>query len=61
MLLFWLILAHSAPVVQLPVAHIAQHLDILHQFATESKVGNVMDIEFVAVLLSTATLLACST
>jgi len=61
MLLFWLILAHSAPVVQLSVAHIAQDLHIFHQLTTESDVGDVMDIELVAVVLSTATLLACST
>jgi hypothetical protein len=61
MMLFCLILAHSAPVVQLSVAHIAQDLHILHQFATESKIGDVMHIELVAVILSTATLLACST
>jgi hypothetical protein len=61
MLLFWLILAHSAPIVQLSVAHIAQHLDILHQLTTESDVGNVMHIELVAVILSTATLLTCPT
>ena len=61
MLLFWLILAHSAPVVQLSVAHIAQDLHIFHQLTTESKIGDVMHIKLVAVVLSTATLLACST
>jgi len=61
MMLFCLFLAHSAPVVQLPVAHIAQDLHILHQLTTESKIGDVMHIELVAAILSTATLLACST
>jgi len=61
MMLFCLILAHSAPVVQLSVAHIAQDLHILHQLTTESDVGDVMHIKLVAVILSTATLLACST
>jgi hypothetical protein len=36
-------------------------LHILHQLTAESKVGDVMDIELVAVILSTATLLTCST
>ena len=61
MLLFCLFLAHSAPVVQLSVAHVAQHLHIVHLLATESNVGDVMDIELVAIVLSTATLLTCST
>ena len=61
MLLFCLILAHSALVVQLTVAQIAQHLHIFHQLTAESNVGDVMDIELVAVVLSTATLLTCST
>jgi len=61
MLLFWLILAHSAPVVKLSVAHIAQDLHILHQLTTESDVGDVMHIELVPVILSTTTLLASST
>lgn len=60
-MLFCRVLAHSALVVQLSVAHIAQHLDIFHLLATESNVGDVMDIELVAVVLSTATLLTCST
>ena len=61
MLLFWRILTNSAPVVHLSVAQITQHLDILHLFATESQVGDVMDIELVAIVLSTATLLTCPT
>ena len=61
MLLFCLILAHSAPVVQLSVTHVAQHLHIFHLLAAESQVRDVMDIELVAVVLSTATLLTCST
>ena len=61
MLLFCRVLAHSALVVQLSVAHVAQHLDIFHQLTAESHVRDVMHIEFVAVVLSTATLLACST
>lgn len=58
MLLFCRVLAHSALVVQLSVAHVAQHLDIFHQLTTESHVCDVMHIELVAVVLSTATLLA---
>ena len=61
MMLFCRVMAHSAPVVQLSVAHVAQHLDIFHQLTAESHVGNVMYIELVAVVLSTATLLTCST
>lgn len=61
MMLFCRVLAHSALVVQLSVAHVAQHLDIFHQLTAESNVGDVMDIELVAVVLSTATLLTCST
>ena len=61
MMLFCLFLAHSAPVVHLSVAHVAQHLDIFHLLAAESHVRDVMDIEFVAIVLSTATLLTCST
>ena len=61
MLLFCRVLAHSASVVQLSVAHVAQHLDIFHLLATESNVRYVMHIELEAVVLSTATLLACST
>ena len=57
MLLFCLILAHSASVVHLSVAHVAQHLDIFHLLASESNVRDVMHIELVAVVLSTATLL----
>lgn len=61
MSLFCLILAHSASVVQLSVAQIAQHLDIFHLLASESNVRDVMHIELVAVVLSTATLLTCPT
>ena len=61
MSLFCLILAHSASVVQLSVAHVAQHLHIFHLLASESNVRDVMHIELVAIVLSTATLLTCST
>ena len=61
MMLFCLFLAHSASVVQLSVAHVAQHLHIFHQLTAESNVRDVMDIELVAIVLSTATLLTCST
>ena len=61
MLLFWRILTNSAPVVHLSVAQITQHLDILHLFATQSNVRDVMHIELEAIVLSTATLLTCST
>ena len=61
MLLFCRVLAHSASVVQLSVAHVAQHLHIFHLLATESQVRDVMHIEFEAIVLSTATLLTCST
>ena len=61
MILFCRVLAHSASVVQLSVAHVAQHLDIFHLLATESQVRDVMDIELVAIVLSTATLLTCPT
>jgi len=57
MLLFWRILTNSAPVVHLSVAQITQHLDILHLFATQSNVRQVMDIELVAILLTLPTLL----
>ena len=57
MLLFWRILTNSAPVVHLSVAQITQHLDILHLFATQSNVGQVMDIELVSILLTLPTLL----
>ena len=57
MLLFWRILTDSAPVVHLSVAQITQHLDILHLFATQSNVGQVMDIELVAIFLTLPTLL----
>ena len=61
MLLFCLILAHSASVVQLSVAHVAKHLHIFHLLTAESNVGDVMHIKLVAIVLSTATLLTCST
>lgn len=61
MLLFWRILTDSAPVVHLSMAQITQHLDILHLFATQSDVRQVMDIELVSILLTLATLLTCST
>ena len=47
--------------MQLSVAHVAQHLNIVHLLTTESQVRDVMDIELVAIVLSTATLLTCST
>jgi len=61
MILFCLFLANSASVVHLSVAQVTQHLDILHLFATQSDVRQVMDIELVSILLSTATLLTCPT
>ena len=61
MLLFCRVLAHSAPIVQLSVAHVAQHLHIVHLLTAESNVGDVMHIKLVAIVLSTATLLTCST
>ena len=47
--------------MQLSVAHVAQHLNIFHLLATESHVRDVMHIELEAIVLSTATLLTCST
>tara|TARA_R110000868_G_scaffold56361_1_gene174484 strand:+ start:669 stop:854 length:186 start_codon:yes stop_codon:yes gene_type:complete len=61
MLLFWRILTDSAPIVHLSMAQVAQDLHIVHLFATQSDVRQVMDIELVSILLTLPTLLTRST
>jgi len=61
MILFCLFLANSASIVHLSMAQVAQDLHVFHLFATQSDVRQVMDIEFVSILLTLSTLLTCST